>query len=159
MYSFTLFLDLGTRRGEGSASLLGRFLPPGKTRYPLCRRLGGPHGRCGQVRNVSPPPGFDPRTVHPVASRYTDWATRTTFNCYIFYSNVGVSSWRWRYNNVDTCSSHTKDCACRLCRTVRLLVLQQFSHFIVMHWTNGVKQHVASDDLALPGCYCVMAGK
>jgi len=23
-----------------------------------------------------PPPGFDPRTVQPVASRYTDWATR-----------------------------------------------------------------------------------
>jgi hypothetical protein len=27
---------------------------------------------------MSPPPGFDPRTVHPVASRYTDWATRPT---------------------------------------------------------------------------------
>jgi sugar phosphate permease len=27
---------------------------------------------------TSPPPGFDPRTVQPVASRYTDWATRLT---------------------------------------------------------------------------------
>jgi hypothetical protein len=44
-YSCTLLLDLGTRRGEGSASRLGRFLPPGKTRYPLYRRLGGPQGR------------------------------------------------------------------------------------------------------------------
>jgi len=26
------------------------------------------------VRNTSPPPGFDPRTVQPVASRYTDCA-------------------------------------------------------------------------------------
>jgi hypothetical protein len=26
---------------------------------------------CGKSR---PPPGFDPRTVQPVASRYTDWA-------------------------------------------------------------------------------------
>jgi hypothetical protein len=26
------------------------------------------------VRKISPPPGFDPRTVQPVASRYTDWA-------------------------------------------------------------------------------------
>jgi hypothetical protein len=34
--------------------------------------LGGPEGRPGQVRKISPPPGFDPRTVHPVASRYTD---------------------------------------------------------------------------------------
>jgi hypothetical protein len=49
-------------------------LPPGKTRYPLYRRLGGPQGRSGRVRKISPPPGFDPRTVQPVASRYTDWA-------------------------------------------------------------------------------------
>jgi len=49
-------------------------LPPGKTRYPLYRRLGGPLGRSGLERKISPPPGFDPRTVQPVASRYTDWA-------------------------------------------------------------------------------------
>ena len=49
-------------------------LPPGKTRYPLYRRLGGPQGRSGQVRNISPQPGFDPLTVQLVASRYTDWA-------------------------------------------------------------------------------------
>ena len=49
-------------------------LPPGKTRYPLYRMLGGPQGRSGRVRKISPPPGFDPRTVQPVASRYTDWA-------------------------------------------------------------------------------------
>jgi hypothetical protein len=47
-------------------------LPPGKTRYPLYRRLGGPQGRSGQVRKISPTPGFDPDTVQPVASRYTD---------------------------------------------------------------------------------------
>jgi len=29
--------------------------------------------RCGKSR---PPLGFDPRTVHPVASRYTDYAIR-----------------------------------------------------------------------------------
>ena len=47
-----LFLDHGTRRGEGSESRPGRSLPPGKTRYPLYRRLGGPHGRsgCGKSR-------------------------------------------------------------------------------------------------------------
>ena len=41
------FLDYGTRKGEGSASRPGRSLPPGKTRYPLYRRLGGPQGRSG----------------------------------------------------------------------------------------------------------------
>ena len=49
-------------------------LPPGETRYPLYRRLGGPQCRYGQVRKISPPPEFDPRTVQPVASRYTDYA-------------------------------------------------------------------------------------
>jgi hypothetical protein len=41
--------------------------PPGKTRYPLYRRLCGPQGRSGWVRNIWPPPGFDPQTVQPIA--------------------------------------------------------------------------------------------
>jgi len=49
-------------------------LPPEETQYPLYRRLGGPQGRYGRVRKISPPPGFDHRNVQPVASRYTDWA-------------------------------------------------------------------------------------
>ena len=52
------FHEHGTRRGEGSASRPGRSLPPGKTRYPLYRRLGGPLGRFGQVRKISPPTGI-----------------------------------------------------------------------------------------------------
>jgi hypothetical protein len=64
--------------GEGSASSAGSSLPPGKTRYPFYRRLGGPQGWSGQVRKLSPPPGFDPRTAQPVASHYTDWATWST---------------------------------------------------------------------------------
>jgi len=56
--------------GEGSASRPGRTLLPAKTRYPLYRRRGGPQGRSGQVRKISPPPGFDPRTVQPVGIRY-----------------------------------------------------------------------------------------
>jgi hypothetical protein len=31
--------------------------PPGKTRYPLYRRLGGPQGRYRRVLKISPPPG------------------------------------------------------------------------------------------------------
>jgi hypothetical protein len=43
-------------------------------RYPLYRRLGGHHGRCGQVEKISHPPGLDSKTVQAVASRYTDLA-------------------------------------------------------------------------------------
>jgi hypothetical protein len=51
----------------------GRFTPGRDTWYPLCRRLGGPQGRFERLRKISPPPGFDPRTAQPVASRYTDY--------------------------------------------------------------------------------------
>ena len=58
--------------GVGGQRHIPAALPPGKTRYPLYRRLGGPQGRSEQVLNISPPRGFDTRTVQPVASRYTD---------------------------------------------------------------------------------------
>ena len=64
--------------GEGSALRPGRFYPRERPGTQLYRRLGGPQGRSGQVRKISPPPGLDPRTVQPVASRYTDYATRPT---------------------------------------------------------------------------------
>ena len=38
--------------GEWSAARPGRTLPPGKTRYPLYRRLGGPQGRSGRAENL-----------------------------------------------------------------------------------------------------------
>ena len=50
------------------------LLPEKKTRYPFYRRLGRSQGRSTSRENLTPSPGFDPRTVQPVASRYTDWA-------------------------------------------------------------------------------------
>jgi hypothetical protein len=47
-------------------------LPPRKIRYTLYNRLNGPQGLSGQVRKMTPLPGFDPRTVQSVASGYTD---------------------------------------------------------------------------------------
>jgi len=52
----------------------GRFTP-GKDPVPIVEDAWvGLQGRSGWVRKTSPPPGFDPRTVNPVASRYTDYA-------------------------------------------------------------------------------------
>jgi hypothetical protein len=64
------FLDHGIRRGREVSVTPRPLFTAGKTRYPLYRRLGGPQCRSGQVRKISPPPGFDPRTFQPVASRW-----------------------------------------------------------------------------------------
>ena len=71
-YSSTLSLTSAVDGVGGQRPLY----PRGKTRYLLCRRLGRPYSRSGQVQKISPPTGFDPRTVQPIGSRYTDWATR-----------------------------------------------------------------------------------
>ena len=39
---------------------------------PLCKKLDGPEDRSGRVRKYLTPQEFDPRFVHPVASRYTN---------------------------------------------------------------------------------------
>jgi len=70
-------MTVGLEGGECSAARPGRTLPPEKTRYPLYRRLGGPKGLSGQAKNFVPT-GIRSRTVQPVVSPYTDWATGPT---------------------------------------------------------------------------------
>jgi hypothetical protein len=62
--------------GVGDQRQAPAALPPGKTWYPLYRRLGGRQGGSGQMRKISPTLGIDTRTVQPVGSRYTDYTTR-----------------------------------------------------------------------------------
>ena len=58
--------------GVGGQRHAPAALPPEKeTPYPLYKELGEPQGRSGRVRKISPPPGFDPRTIQPVAT-YAD---------------------------------------------------------------------------------------
>ena len=52
--------------GEWSAARPGRTLPPGKTRHPFYRRLGGGQGRSERAENLVPT-GIRSRTVQPVA--------------------------------------------------------------------------------------------
>jgi hypothetical protein len=87
-------LSLSERHGRGMAwERTGRGMacvkqtrphcvnPIGKTQSkPLMER----HGMC--VRKISPPSGFDPRTVQPVVSRYTDWATGPTLNTVLAFN-------------------------------------------------------------------------
>ena len=50
--------------GEWSPARPGRTLPPGKTRYPLYKKLGGPKGRSRRAENLVPT-GIRSRTVQP----------------------------------------------------------------------------------------------
>jgi hypothetical protein len=96
--------------GGWSTTCPDRFTPGKETRYPLYRRLGGPQGQSRWVWKILPQPGFDPRTVQPVFSRYTAWAILAHMGCVIalliykichtvcwnvwFHSTLR-SSWHW----------------------------------------------------------------
>ena len=73
-YTSTLSLTSPTDGRVWSAPRPGRFIPGKKRQYSLHRRLYGAEGRSGEVRKISAPPGFDPVTVQPVVSRYTEYA-------------------------------------------------------------------------------------
>ena len=77
--------------GVGGQHHAPAVLPLGKTRYPLYKRLGRPQGRSGRLRKISPPPGFDPRAVQPVASCYTDWTIPAHENNIYHYKMVHIS--------------------------------------------------------------------
>ena len=65
------FFNLRPSEGGCYNSLPRRFTP-GHKRRPSCRRLGGPQGRSGRVRKISPSLKLDPRTVQAVGSHYID---------------------------------------------------------------------------------------
>ena len=53
-----LFLQPRRKTWVGGQPHTLAALLPGKTRYALYRRLGGPQGRAGRVRKISPPTGI-----------------------------------------------------------------------------------------------------
>ena len=97
---------------EWSTARPGRTLPPGKTGYPFYRRLGGSQGRSGRAEYLVPT-WIRSRTVQPLASRYTDWATRPKFQkCMKWNYKIGYKllygliiiilpclCCRWEYNS------------------------------------------------------------
>ena len=67
-----LFLKLGARWGGWSAPRPGRFTPR-KDLVPIVQEAGWAPGPVWTgAENLAPQPEFEPRTVQPVASRYTD---------------------------------------------------------------------------------------
>ena len=81
----------------------GHFTPGKETRYPLYRRLVGPHGRSGRVRKISPPTGIRSLDL-PARSKslyrlsYPGHSHRgTTIKCPLFLSN---------FHEPGLCSTH-----------------------------------------------------
>ena len=58
--------------GEKSAARPGPYFTPGKEPATIIQEARW-------AENLAPPE-FDPRTVQPVVSRYTDWATQPTLD-------------------------------------------------------------------------------
>jgi len=74
-------------RGGGVSPTLRPPLPPGKTWYPLYRRLGGPQGRSGGAE-ILVPTGIRSRTVQLVAQslhRLSYRAHALIYNSLIFF--------------------------------------------------------------------------
>ena len=71
-YSTALSLT-SALEGVGGQRHAPAALPPGKTRYPLYRRLGGPRGRSERVQKISPPMGFDPCSFFNLGARWGGW--------------------------------------------------------------------------------------
>ena len=97
-------------------------IPWKEIRYPLYRRLGGPQGRSGRVRKMSPLPGFDPRT-NSFPAHYRANSESFCLNGR-FRRTVGIS----RESAVELCLSHPAswtawlcfDCQCESTRPLRV---------------------------------------
>ena len=82
----TLSLTLALDGGGWSTPRPSRFTHGEESRYPLYRRQGRLKDRSGQLREISPPPGFEAWTVQPVPG-----PVKTRL---ISFLRLGLDSWQ-----------------------------------------------------------------
>jgi len=119
--------------GEWSAARPGRTLTPGKTRYPLYRRLGGSLGRSGWTEYLVTT-GIRSRTVQPVAQSLY-WLSYPAHN--VKEQNV------FRSRNNVTCSTN---CKYRTAATLYTLEACSFRCIIVNTLHEGDNKDVDDDN-------------
>jgi len=75
------FINLGARWSRVVDDTTRCFTPGKDPRYPFYTNLGGPQDLWagGEKRKSLLPTGFEPQTVHAVASRYSDCANTAPF--------------------------------------------------------------------------------
>ena len=94
--------------------------PPRRTRYPFYRRLVGLQGRSGWVKKISPAAGFDPRTMQPVAIRYTDYAipAHPIYKCVFLVTERSRGVWFSLRFSTDIDRNRDKSTQCVFCVAV-----------------------------------------
>ena len=92
----------------GCQSQVLTALPPEWGPVPLYRRPGGPQGRSGRERKISTPIKFDPRTVQPAASCYTDWASHKNHNYVTCKGTMNFKLCRWSIEYISMVYEHMK---------------------------------------------------
>ena len=74
-------LFLQPRRNGWLTPRTGRFTSGEEPRYSLHRRLSGTQGLSRRMRNISRPPGFDPRPSRPWQAAIPTELSRPTYTC------------------------------------------------------------------------------
>jgi hypothetical protein len=104
----------------------------GKIRYPLYRRLGGPQGRSGWLWKILLPTGFDPWTIQPAVSHFTDCAVLAPILFYDISEFWGPDEQKHQCG----CSS-TEECD----RKFVCPSLIKQSGLLWLHWEKGALLH------------------
>jgi hypothetical protein len=150
-------------------------LYPGKDTVPIVQEAGWAPGPVWAGAEKSRlPPEFDPRTVQPVASRYTDWATLPTNNhCASKFDNYWNICLTFRVLGLHLTPAHNEPKCKRILRlslrylqcttfVVRSVILRRVTAAEIMHeqqiaGTNNLPKNAAV--FSLLGCHAVLFGK
>jgi hypothetical protein len=81
-------LDLSARTGGVVNTTPQPLYSSKRPGYLLDRRLGGPQGQSGWVQKFSPPPGFEPWTTQPAASRNPITPTKTRITLFTHSTDI-----------------------------------------------------------------------
>ena len=143
MYSSTLPSTSALDGGGWSAPCPGRFTPRKRSGTHCTGGWLAPRAGLDGCGKSSPAPGLDPRTVQPVASRYTDWAIPAArirvcnkwISLYIVILFVVCLNWQSELHDISFMFN-----TWQYCNIERRSRRQQVEYFYVSAGEEGVKK-------------------